>query len=99
MISSTTPASARLRGAPKSSAPTPPAAQHHRGDRGEGAALHDRQPDAEAPHPEALQQRRGAGHQQVGADEIADVRDGHPQRRADDQRHRHGTRVHGEHVL
>ena len=71
----------------------------HRGDGGERGALHQRQPGADPPDAERLQQRGEPGHEQRGGEQVGEVGEGQAERAADDQRHRDHAGVHAHHVL
>ena len=70
-----------------------------RPDRGERAALHDRQPGADLPHADARQRRGDAGREDVGGDQDRHVGGRDLERGADDERDGDRARVHAEHVL
>jgi len=71
----------------------------HGPDGREGHALHDRQPHAEAPEADRLEDRREPRDEEVGADEIRQIRALEAERAAHDERHGDGACVHREDVL
>ena len=71
----------------------------HRADGREGHAHHHRHTDADAGQAPALDQRDDAAGEQIGADQHGDLLGRQFERPADDERDRHGARIHHEHVL
>ncbi|MNJ11710.1 hypothetical protein D3C77_58910 [compost metagenome] len=71
----------------------------HRRQGDERAALDQRQAGTEFPEAQGLDQRRYTRGQQVGVDQGDDLGRCQSQRTAQNQRHRHGTGVHHQHVL
>ncbi len=71
----------------------------HRGDGGEGHALQQRQPDADLPEADRLDDRRDAAGEQVGVDQVDQLLGGEPDRVGEQDRHDHGAGVERQHVL
>jgi hypothetical protein len=71
----------------------------HRGDRGEGHALQQRQPDADLPEPDGLDDRGDAAGEQVGVDEVDQLLGGEPDRVGEQDRDDHRAGVERQHVL
>ena len=64
----------------------------HRRDGGERHALQQRQPDADLPEPDRLDDRGDAAGEQVGVDEVDELLGGQADRVGEQDRHDHGAR-------